>query len=403
MSNDIPELIAPYMDEARAIHRELPVFIGYLDFSLEQFRESGGIQCDIEKLDAAGVRYAVVSIGYGCYFQIGPGEYVLAGPDEWLFERMLERVDWVADTIHQTPRARLITESSQLQRKPDDDSIGFIIHLTGNNHTFALDCVDSFFEHGVRATHPAMQYHNRWCTGIGGMPGPAITDFGKKVVRRMNDIGIQIDVAHASDESAQAIIRASNKPVIDGHTTSRDLVPSSRGLSDQTLRMIAESGGVVGVHFADHLLSEEVWRRKQRKAKKTNAPPRIWAYNRHLLETVSDPDKRVKLRKDKEAQERFYRQNGLPPEPTPSTERIATLVHMADVFDYLIKLLGDDHVAVGGDVNGIGNDQWPLGMDHIGELPNLTAMLLKRGYSRERLGKILCANWLRMYDETLPK
>ena len=403
MSNDISASLTPCIDEARAIHRNLPVFMGYLDFSLEQFRESGGVQCDMEKLDAAGVRYAAVSIGYGCYFQIGPGEVVLAGSDQWLFERMLERVDWVADTIRDCPRARLITGASQLRREPGDDSIGFIIHLTGNNHTFSLDCVDAFFEHGVRATHPAMQYHNRWCAGIGGIPAPAITDFGKKVVARMNELGILLDVAHASDESAQAIIRASKKPVIDGHTTSRNLVPSSRGLSDQTLRMLAESGGVIGVHFADHLLTEEVWRRKQRKAKQTDAPPRIWAYNRHLLETVSDPDERVRLRKDREAQERFYLQNDLPPEPAPSTERIATLEHMADVFEYLIDLAGDDHVALGGDVNGIGNDQWPLGMDHIGELPNLTATLLKRGYSRERLEKILCANWLRVYDETLPK
>ena len=60
-----------------------------------------------------------------------------------------------------------------------------------------------------------------------------------------------LDTAHCSDESAQALIYASTKPVIDSHTSSSDFVPPCRGLRDETLRMIARSGGVVGVRGHD--------------------------------------------------------------------------------------------------------------------------------------------------------
>jgi len=389
-----------FLEQARALHEALPVFVGYFDHCDEPFLPSGGTQADLEKLDAAGIRTFVASIGFGCYFQTGPREYELAGPPEWLLERQIERIDYVLNNIERCPRTRPITCKRDLETSWDDDSIGVIIHLTGNQHTLDLSTVDLFFGHGVRASHPAMPYHNRWCSGIGGMPGPVITDFGREVVARMNELGIVLDTAHASDESAMAILEASMKPVIDSHTTSRNLVPSSRGLRDDTLRAIADSGGVIGVHFADHMLTEDVSRRK-------NVPwdraPRIWQYNRYVLDRTKDPDERMRLRRNAEEQEKFFREAGLPPEPPPSKERIATVRDLADVIGYLVNLAGIEHVGLGGDVNGIGLDQWPVGMDHVGELPNLTAELLRRGYHEPSLEKILAANWLRVYRECLPE
>src|SRR5262249_52096728 len=147
-----------------------------------------------------------------------------------------------------------------------DKSIGVIVHLIGNNHTISMDTVNTFFRRGVRATHPAMEYHNRWCASQRGMGAPILTGFGRKVIARMNRLGIVTATAHASNASAQAIIEASAKPVNDSHTTSRDLVPWSRGLRDQILLRVARSGGVVGVHFADHMLVANAWRRKYAKA-----------------------------------------------------------------------------------------------------------------------------------------
>lgn len=393
------------LEEARALHRRIPVFLGYCVFHPEQFQAKGGKQCDLDKLDAAGVRTFVTSVGFGYgspsspYFQTGPREYLLAGPDEWLLQRQLRRIDELVAAIQKCPRTRLITRAAQLAAAPRDNSIGVIIHLIGNNHTLELGTVDTFFERGVRATHPAFQYHNRWCAGHNGRPAPIITAFGRKVIARMNELGIIIDTAHASDESAEAMIEASVRPVNDSHTTSRDLVPQSRGLRDKTLLRVARSGGVVGVHFADQFLTPDAWHKKYAKRP---AQPRQWQYNRYVLEQTSDPEERIRLRNDPEARAKFYRERKLPPDPRVVPVRAATVSHLADVIDYLVKLLGIEHVGLGPDVNGIDDDQWPEGMDHIGQLPRLTAELLRRGYQEEQLRKLLSDNWRRVFAKGLP-
>ena len=395
----------PHLDQALGLHDELPVFVGYFNFSSETFREGGGVQSDLGKLDAAGVRCLVASIGYGCYFQTGPRDYRLAGPDEWLLRKQLERIETVTRTILECPRTRLVASREDLGHS-EADAIGVIVHLTGNNHTLDLATVDRFFASGVRAIHPAMQYHNRYCAGHEGLPGPGLTEFGREVVQRMNELGLVVDTAHASDASALAMIETSAKPVIDSHTTSRDLVPSSRGLRDTTLKELADGGGVVGVHLADHMLNERLWEGKYAVASRAGSPgghlPRLWLYNAHALAKTNDPEERMLLRKNREAQERFYSERGLPDDPGMPADRAASVGDLADLVDYLLNLVGEDHVGIGGDVNGIDDHQWPEGLDHVGQLPVLTAELLRRGHTPEMLGKFLCRNWERVYRECLP-
>ena len=390
--------LADLTAQAEALHRTIPLFLGYLNFAGEQFQASGGKQCDLAKLDAAGVRTMVVSIGFGCYFVTGPREYTLAGPDEWLREQQLKRIDDVVAAVRRTPRTRLVTRAADIEPSTDD-KIGVIVHLTGNNHTTSVDVVDTFFEHGVRATHPAMQYHHRWCEGHKGCAAPAMTPFGREVIRRMNELGIVIDTAHASDESARAMVQTSKKPVNDSHTTSRTRIPDSRGLSDDVLRDIAHSGGVVGVLIADQMLAPSAWKKKYLLAPRE---PRIWAYNRWVLESTKDPDQRMRLRKDREAQATFYKDKNLPPDVDYPQIRGATIADLADTIDYLIELVGIDHVGIGSDINGIEDHQWPEGMNHTGDLPKMTVELLRRGYSETRLRKLYADNWRRSFRAGMP-
>ena len=103
-----------------------------------------------------------------------------------------------------------------------------------------------------------------------------------------------------------------------------------------------------------------------------------------------------------EAEQSFYRAHNLPPDPAPPHGRIATVAHLADLVDYLVNLVGHEHVGLSGDIGGIGADQWPLGMDHVGHLPRLTAELLGRGYDEDSLRCILSDNWRRVYRDCLP-
>ena len=417
---------AAHLDQALDLHRRLPVFLGYVDYDDEALAPDGGTYIDLAKLCAAGVHTLVASIGFGCYFQTGQRDYHLAGPATWVLEHQVRRIAHVVNAVRRCPAARLVERRDDLDASPADDRVGVIVHLTGNAHTVDLDTVGRLFGQGVRATHPAMQYHNRWCTGMDGLPGLAMTDFGRDVIARLNKLGVVLDVAHASEESARAIIETSSKPPIDSHTTSRDLVPSSRGLRDATLRLIAERGGVIGVHFADHMLRHDVWSRKYVPAAAYGRTPRLWRYSQHMLDTYQDPDERMRWRPGPpppwdrkvvltgnpaweldpaerwEAEQSFYRAHDLPPDPALPHGRIATIAHLADLVDYLVNLVGHEHVGLGGDVGGIGADQWPLGMDHTGHLPRLTAELFSRGYGEDSLRCILSDNWRRVYRECLP-
>jgi hypothetical protein len=77
------------LEEALALHRELPVAVGCFNFAFETFKESGGVQSDLRKLREAGIRNVVTAIGFGCYFQTGPRDYQLAGDDNWLLQKQL--------------------------------------------------------------------------------------------------------------------------------------------------------------------------------------------------------------------------------------------------------------------------------------------------------------------------
>jgi membrane dipeptidase len=128
-------------------------------------------------------------------------------------------------------------------------------------------------------------------------------------------------------------------------------------------------------------------------------PPLPW--DRKVM--LSDnPDWEIDPAESWEAEQAFYQEHDLPPDLDPPMGRIATITHLANLVDYLINLVGDEHVALGGDVGGISADQWPLGLDHTGHLPRLTADLLGRGYGEDSLRRILSNNWYRIYRECLP-
>ena len=402
------------MEVAWDIHRRVPVCASYFEMygydSL--FADEGGPQCDLGKLDAAGVRAFGCALANGGvhYFQTGPDELEVAGPPEWACERV--RRDFV-DALREAercPRVKVVKTARDLEPTDDGEEIAILPLITCHSYLTSLETLDDFFGLGLRISHPGGNTCTLWCRAwpgykMRGRRAPVFNDYGRDLVARMNELGIVIDLAHLTDESAQAIIEASTRPVIDGHTSSRAQVPSCRGLSDDTLRMVADSGGVAGVHFADHMFAKEVWGTKYALSEaEPKREPRLWAYNRHLLAAISDPYERARLRKNRDAQQRFYEEHDLPPDPSPpaAAERIATAADLADQVEYLVNVMGIEHVGLGGDVNGIEAHQWPVGLDHVGELPHLTAELLRRGWREDDLDKFLSRNWYRVFGECLP-
>jgi membrane dipeptidase len=395
------------LDQARALHRRLPVTASYFEYygydSL--FKDRGAPQCDLEKVDAANVRAFGIAVanGGGPPLAVGPQEAVPAGDATWALDRLIRIYDRAMQGVRSCPRVRIVETAADLNPRADADAIHVIPLVTSHLWMRDLDAIDLMFRRGLRISHCAGE---TWCRSCGnmrirGQRPPILSEFGRTVIARMNELGIVLDMAHMSDESAEAIIEASRKPVIDGHTGSRTAVPESRGLRDTTLRRIADRGGVAGVHFADHLFTRKVWGAKY-DPEAANHPNPLWEWHRHLLTCVQDPEERMRLRKNRPEQEKFFRAHHLTQPPPEKTERLATVGDMAEHVDHLIHVMGVDHVGLGGDVNGITDHSWPLGMDHVGELPHLTAELLRRGHTETEMEKFLSGNWLRVFRECLP-
>jgi microsomal dipeptidase-like Zn-dependent dipeptidase len=409
-----PATPSPHLAAALDLHRRLPVTAPYFEYygydSL--FKERGAPQCDLEKLDAAHMRALGIALANGGagYFQVGPEEFLPAGDADWAFERLLRNFDAAMEDVRRCPRVRVVQSGPDLPPVAHGSWVmghSILVLPLVTSHTWMRDlaAVDAMFARGLRISHCAgviCRAWNRPCpsTRMNGAEAPVLTRFGREVVARMNELGIVLDMAHMSDESTEAILEASTKPVVDGHTGSRTVIPHGRGHRDATLRRLADKGGVAGIHFADHLFTPKVWGSKYPLSSPASDP--LWQWNRHLLDGVADPEERMRLRKDRAEQEKFYRARGLAPLPPASTERLATVADMADHVEHLVKVMGIEGVGLGGDVNGIAAHSWPLGCDHVGELPRLTAELLRRGWMEADLEKFLSANWLRVWRECLP-
>ncbi len=394
----------PWLPEARALHREIPVFVPYIEHYGGVFKPSGQRQCDVEKLDAAGIRVFGAAVGHGPHaLAIGPGEVGIMAPDDLLHERLTQKLRKLLDDARECPRARQVLTAADLRPAPGDDSLRFFLLATGQRQYRTLADVDFFFRLGLRAAHLAGDKYLRgiFVEKADGAPVPVVGEFGRQVLARMNELGIVIDTAHMSDEAVIEVARLTTRPIFDGHTCSRDLVPSSRGLSDAALRAIASTGGCVGIHFADHMLAECVNGTKYPGPGYAGTAG-LHAYHRRVLAQAKDPAEIKRLRDDAAGRAQFLRENGFPPIPPPGRERIVAVAHMADHVEYLVKVVGVEHVGLGGDVNGIGDDQWPLGMDHVGQLPSLTAELLRRGWTPEALRKFLSENWRRVFEAGFP-
>ena len=120
-----------------------------------------------------------------------------------------------------------------------------------------LALLDAFFRLGLRHIQLNWAMRNR----IGASqanedePGrPGLTPFGFRVVERMNELGMVIDVSHSAPATAEDVLRTSTKPILNSHSGSRVLAPKPQNLWDGQIRAIADNGGVVAVHFCSRLV-----------------------------------------------------------------------------------------------------------------------------------------------------
>lgn len=212
-------------------------------------------------------------------------------------------------------------------------------------------------------------------TARGDGDDPGLSELGRALVSALNDHGIMVDVSHVGAKTAADAMAASRAPVIASHSTAKAVYDNPRGLTDEQLVAIRDDGGVAQITAfrsyiadTDHQITSAMDVLHERLGLNSSADFRAAA-----PETLAQYDReRARIR------EKF---------------EDVTLAQFLDHVDHAVQVAGVDHVGLSGDFDGGGGVQ---GWDNAADSPNVTAALLKRGYSEVDLAKIWGGNLLRV-------
>tara|TARA_R110000765_G_scaffold26938_7_gene65775 strand:- start:639 stop:1889 length:1251 start_codon:yes stop_codon:yes gene_type:complete len=260
---------------------------------------------------------------------------------------------------------------------------------------------ENYYNLGARYISLSHNGHSQFCdSNTGEADGVwlhnGLSDLGKMAVKEMNRLGIMIDVSHVSKESMKQMIALSKAPIIASHSSARALCNHSRNLDDEQLLLMKENGGVVQtVAFSSYLNTKkhEVHAAYLKDFQKEVADSLgIDWYTFDELADLSDEKKKTFMANYSKVVG-LARANANKRKDRPQAVDVADFV---DHIDYIVNLIGLDHVGISSDFDGGGGIE---GWSDASETPNVTLELVKRGYSVEEIAQLWGGNLLRVLDE----
>ncbi len=240
-----------------------------------------------------------------------------------------------------------------------------------------IENVEHFYDRGIRYITLTHGEHNRIGDSSYDDSEPrwnGLSPFGEKVVAEMNRLGVMVDVSHVTDPTAADAIAQSEAPVIASHSSCRHFTPGwERNISDELIKKVADTGGVVMITFGSSFLREEYQDQDDPIREKMNVHVDSMGWAEDSREAVMYEEK---MRKE---------------------NPIGTVEDVADHIDHAVDLVGVEHVGLGSDFDGV--FALPEGLQDASGYPNLVAELLDRGYTDDEIQKILGENTLRVWEE----
>ncbi len=202
-----------------------------------------------------------------------------------------------------------------------------------------------------------------------------LSPLGKELVVALNKAGIMVDVSHTSKDTMMQAVALSKVPVIASHSGVKALVDNPRNLDDEQLKALAAKGGVIQIVAYGGYLK--------------NLTPEQQAFKMKVRKEMGLEDDMAFLSMDEETEALFDKKM----EAAKALGPAANVGDLVDHIDYVVKLVGIDHVGIASDFDGGGKIE---GWWDVSETPNVTKELVKRGYSQADIEKIWGGNLLRV-------
>ncbi len=287
-------------------------------------------------------------------------------------------------------KMQIVTNPGELTEAVQSKKLGCMIGVEGG-HMIENDLgkLDSLYARGVRYMTLTWNNNNDWATSAEYESGSqrkngavdttsqkkGLSEFGKKVVQRMNELGMMVDLSHVGEQTFWDAIKISTKPVLVSHSDAYSLCPVFRNLKDDQIVAVGKNGGVIDINFYALFLDSTAGKK----------------LSRYLTEHKAEKDSLKKAGMSEDQAEDFiakkYRKE---------VEDIkAPFQLIFDHMEHIIKLAGIDHVGLGGDFDGI--NVTPQKLTDVTKYPLITKELVKRGYSKEDIFKILGGNFIRVF------
>src|SRR5579872_3117928 len=333
---------------------------------------TGRTHSDLARFKKGGVDVQVFSIFCDDRFGVGSA-----------FHEANREIDSLYAIAGRNPdKMQIVTNSAGLEQAVRHHKLAAMMGVEGGHMIEDnMDYLDSFYRRGVRYMTLTWNNSTSWATSAAEETSHAwtvtpygLTEKGKAIVRRMNELGMLVDLSHVGERTFWDAIHTTTKPVICSHSSVYALCPVFRNLKDDQIKAVAANGGVIQVNFYSGFLD-------------SNYARKIMGFQlRHKTELDSLTAAKAPGYAVNEYFSKKY--------PREADSLRAPLSLLIDHIDYIVKLIGPDHVGLGSDFDGI--ESPPQELDDVTTYPLITRELLKRGYKPEDIKKILGGNFLRV-------
>jgi membrane dipeptidase len=372
---------AKLLDRARQIHKKIIAFDSHTDitFDFEGGAVDGKSQLDLPKASRGGLKGAAIAV----FVQQGPRTsegFAKARADA---DKKYELIKAIAA---QNPEKAAIAYSAEdVKRIAAQGKFAIAISIL-NAYPLGTDLsqIDAWYDKGARILGFVHAGHNDWADSSrpNANLGNKLTEhnglspLGVEGVKRLNALGVLIDVSQLSSPAFQQVLSLTKAPVAATHSGVKGIVENTRNLSDEELDMIKKNGGVAQmVAFSNYVRP---------------FPQDVMDRQKALRAEFGFEGETAPAGMTEAKRKEYAERNAAILAQVPR----GTVAQLVNTIDYAVKKIGVDHVGIASDFNHGGG---VVGWDNEGEAMNVTVELLRRGYSEKDIGKLWGGNFLRVW------